>query len=513
MADYFISQTATNGYAVGSDAAAGTSKATAWLTMEKFISTYSAGDTVTINDGTYDHPSSYHSITKSCTIHPENVGMAILTASHQTSRVVNCQPAISGGVYDFDGMVFDGLNTSQMGVNFGDVAGGYTASINNFKAINCNGSSTNGPIAVNATLIVLRGKGLTITGAGTTAGLQARVLTAGSIIDLDGIEVALTGITTPSGSAIWLAATNAGVEARIANVTGSSVHNTGATVSSIVKMENIPGIIEDCHDYVISGTCIAGAPFAIYPSAAVDCITPIVRRNKRIKNLMSGGYLILFGTDSSGAYDNRIINPVSHDNEVSGDAGTMMHGVLFGYCLGGISSHDEFSYVGLPVVMKGQTTAAYVVASKIHHCSTGTSGAIYSKGSVGARFVSALIDMRGYVGYALSSNVDGATVSSDVHFKGNMVIYDADATKVDYVGTGCTATFSWNNYIVPGTVNATTAFVYDGTPAATLAAWGAVHETVYKEDASQEALYRGSNNASWMIGGIEGHLIANRGRL
>ena len=53
-ATYYVSQVATNGYVIGNDSNDGLSKGTAKLTIGSAVTAASAGDTVYLNDGTYN---------------------------------------------------------------------------------------------------------------------------------------------------------------------------------------------------------------------------------------------------------------------------------------------------------------------------------------------------------------------------------------------------------------------------------------------------------------------------
>src|SRR5579872_746335 len=103
MTTYYVSNSADNGYAVGSDANTTTqakNKATAWLTLNHARATASSGDTIIVNSGTYVESSGagYLWLTTPLTYSTDGGNVTIQAASG-TNYVILFAQASQGTVF------------------------------------------------------------------------------------------------------------------------------------------------------------------------------------------------------------------------------------------------------------------------------------------------------------------------------------------------------------------------------------------------------------------------------
>jgi hypothetical protein len=87
MPTKYVSKTATNGYAIGSDANDGSTKALAKLTLEAAITAAAAGDIIVINDGTYT-AATYYDVAKALTINAETDYGVTLKCTGAVAQVI-----------------------------------------------------------------------------------------------------------------------------------------------------------------------------------------------------------------------------------------------------------------------------------------------------------------------------------------------------------------------------------------------------------------------------------------
>src|SRR5689334_21160806 len=103
-AAYYVSKTATNGNAIGTDVNNGTSKSTPFITIKKAVQTVAAGDTVTINDGTYTEIPSLN-FDKGVTYNPETALGVTIKGSNVTTLLT--QATLTSGTLSFGSIIFD----------------------------------------------------------------------------------------------------------------------------------------------------------------------------------------------------------------------------------------------------------------------------------------------------------------------------------------------------------------------------------------------------------------------
>lgn len=147
-ATYYVSATSTNGYGVGSNSYTTTqaqNKATPWLTPEYAHSTMGSGDTIILNDGTYDL-ATYLNVNRSGTWIAENDLMATFRTPTAQSRVINL---IGTGLdVTLEGIVLDANNVTQYNITTSSGAYSYDITLNGVKMLNPTLSFVNIPSAV-----------------------------------------------------------------------------------------------------------------------------------------------------------------------------------------------------------------------------------------------------------------------------------------------------------------------------------------------------------------------------
>ena len=123
MATYYVSNTASNGYAVGSDSnttGQAISKSTPWLTIAHAFSAASTGDTIIVNNGTYVESGANPLVqTKQFNLTAQTNGQVIVRASAGAGTILAILSGSSGSVYT--GIVFDaqGISYDCVSSNYG----------------------------------------------------------------------------------------------------------------------------------------------------------------------------------------------------------------------------------------------------------------------------------------------------------------------------------------------------------------------------------------------------------
>lgn len=534
MTTYYVSKSTANGWAVGVDTNNGTSTATPFLTLEKALNAMGAGDTCIVNDGTY---------TYNVAADPTSTGYWKFQNSGQTVKPLNdyavtLKPAAGQGTgflqnrggaantlgafkFDASGM---GNNASVIyansSVNWGDESRG----INGPWVVNTGAANTGAAFWDGNTIGDTHAYNIRVDNGFGKGAVYAPIISTGSL-DINGLTGSVTNVTVDRCGALYAAGTttNAGwVRVRGCSMTVSS---SASGLSGVLNASNIQYIFENNHGMVFSGTCPNGAVVAAPPiSATVQADNSICRWNSGT-NSAPGHYLFVHGTDGGSANDNTQNYPIVHDNDFTyTGSDTLPHGYVLGSVKGGVVCDNVATGAAIPFLSKLQSERAYFVKNKV--CNLGVysgASALYCKGSI-ATFASNLVPMDAS-NHALfmASNIGDATTATAT-FVGNILQADAGyaVTLAVVVGSGAdasTGVFVGNDYYMPGGVSGTP-FSYGATTYATRALWSAAHELNYEGRmtaasgrVSSTLWESNESNANWMIGGIEGALIAQSGRL
>jgi hypothetical protein len=473
--DYYVSETATNGYIVGVDANAGTSKATAKLTVANAIATSSTGDIIYINSGTYAGAElgagGYSIIAKGITLKAEIAGEVVFQPSVTTAGVRFQGPA--GVTQGLEGIVIDGVNSAAIpnySVLIEDVAGVYTVNI-----VNCD--------VRNATFYLIESTAnelnLTVSNlkASATAPVNTRSIIHGvafaeGAIVIDGVVGEIQNILTAAFHLIHLKATVAGVTASVKNVYANGYIVSTATSTGLhggIYLVNIAdAVIEGCSVNIFGayGSRTASL-YWVTADTTIDTTGAIIRNNRGV-NATTGGYLIVVGSDATSAGNNYTNDARVSLNRVYGSGqSSSVHGIMFGFNQGGIASQNIVGNAGLSLLAK-QSISTFVANLVLHPQSI----ALYAKGSTLTKFTNNTIywDGQDLVTYGAVVGEDSGVNSRFVHFDNNLFIAHNSYVPFVFVNNSQYATFATNHYwtnqrLVPAP------WSYQGTSYATLALW------------------------------------------
>lgn len=505
MTTYYVSQTAANGFGVGSDsnsAALAQNQATPWLTLDKFYSSAVDGDTCIINDGTYTATTIF-AVNKALTYSAFNTGAVVLRSQPAQTTVVST--GISAGkTATFNGLVFDAQNAQNYCHQTDSAA--VTVVWNNCQFIN--------PVLRCVVLAGGAGKyyltGCTISGAATDGGIVHNSPGSGCVVVIDGLTVNMTNITNNAGS-VYLQGAATGATAMIRNVFGTQV-NIGSASFAAIQCSNIsrlfiggPGIGDTAPRMKVVAASAPAACVRVLARSSIATDHPVIKGFRGELATVSDGYGIIVGSDGNlgAAFDQLITDPIITNCDIIGNPNNnTSHGLMVGSQIGGVISSNRIRGFGIPIISKLQITRGLIsYDNDIDLCVSGGAGAIYSKGSSAGsfHFANKLHFSAGYTSQVFQSLKDNATLTLDTGslYAFNTAYSSAQMSAVVLVGGAAdasTATLVMNNYNLAGGVSGSP-FGYQGTTYATLAAWGAAQETTYRVDVptiQEPTFYRNS---------------------
>jgi hypothetical protein len=397
MATYYVSNTASNGYSIGVDTNAGTSKALAVLTFEKALLLATSGsDTIYLNDGTYTAPGSpgFWQLTASITVLPENSGMVTFRGDGiYAVRLFNLSQTTVKNIA-FSNVIFDGVNITNSLFYCAQTTalGTLTFTGTTFKDFThyaLKNVSATGQIKVVATNIVMTGS------SWARGGIYLPTLTAGGV-DIDGLTVTQSGRSSSEGGIVCVQANAAGITASVKNA--NIVSNLHATASANVHygilLQNVPNaLIQDCY-CEISGVGAGSAAADLFAISALTTGLQDSSYGKIIncsgKNATSAGKTARIGTDDDTAATNNQHNyGLISGGTYQGSVGsTTIHGPMLGHGTGGKIEGVTCDYVSIGalgllkvmVVGSGILATPISIGNKATHCN---SSFCYQKGSTG----------------------------------------------------------------------------------------------------------------------------------
>ena len=457
----YVSQTATNGYVVGNNTNNGTSKTTPKLTITGANSAAAPGDTIIVNDGTYNEGVIY--ISKGLTINPETPNAVTITTPSSyvlditptsTAPTVLGQLILAGqGKAQYGMVVRDTSSTSAVTLNGTTISdtlnyainGGTAAHINfsaNSITVNCPNKQGGpaillGPIAAGS--VSIASSTFTLVSSSTSAGNLSVI----SLVGTTGVTASITNnnISTQSGTSGSLGAID------VRNIANAVI--TGNTLS----ITDIAGRLG-----VMDGIVVNAAS-----TNTVDSSNPTIANNT-ITNTESGAgaHLILVGEDASGTSyaHNMVNNALVYGNTVSGAASnkTTLHGIMLGNQSGGEVFKNKVDNVGIGLIAKGQTNGLFH-----DNLVTRAYGQyLRSKASTGTKFYNNTAIMSvGYADTGMMADQDLSTLiySSNIDFRNNIIYSTSTVGNFVSVAATSTATFYNDLYYVP---TSTTPFSYQG---------------------------------------------------
>lgn len=476
---YYVSKTATNGYVVGNDANAGTSKATAKLTVSNAVTTAATNDIIYINDGTYTGTelgaSSYLLLSKGIDFRAEINGNVTFLGAVSTAVARLQGPA--GVTTSFTGIVFDGnVGTSNYSLWVEDTTGAYT--------VNCTSCRFVDPIfyhvyvSSNEATTNLTNCTFSASGAvGTRSYVNATALATGGVT-INGATGTIAKHTTATNGLIDIKATAGGVTASVSNVTATvtldpTLTSTGEHFG--ISIKNVANAVIQNNNVTVQGTpgSRTSAIYRITADAAVSSTGGIIRNNVGY-NLTNGGYLAIIGADATSAGDNQTNSGQITGNTLYGPNSTT-HGAMLGFNRGGIVRGNTIIDAGIGVISKMQTVSGGVGPSWIQGnviINPKTNG-LRCKGSDQTIYAQNTLYWSGAAPtYGILIDNESATNCTSIVVKNNSMTALGALTQFSQVTTGSAATFNNDHWYTDQSLPANT-WVYGASNYGSLAAWEA----------------------------------------
>lgn len=470
---HYVSNSASNGYALGINSGSGASKAAPWLTLEYAISNAPSGSVIQMNNGTYQAATYFNVDGKSLTIQAESKFGVILQAANTQARVIRHASSSSDQTLRIYGVVIDGRSNTTECVGIGTAAS--TATLTT-EIKHCQLKNPAGRFIYATSQKALNLTVSNCSGFGTLSGqylFDIRSHESGLVEILGFVFGQVAATSTAEKAAIWMNSVSGVSTFRASGVSGSV---TSAATGGLhgIKVENVNGaVIERCNLEVSSSVAWAAPIRVCCTNASYNANNAIVRYNT-IRNLGYGGYGILIGSDTTTVGNGRHNDAYVHDNRITGNpsATTAIHGAMIGWGSGGTIENNVIDGCGLATIAKHHTGGLFT-GNVITRAS---SEAIRAKGANGATWDGNTITISsGNAGDGCNVNEDGATYSTGVVISNNVYNIDSAPSSIVNVLAGSDASFDSNRYSVNTTLTGTP-WRYQGTGYASLAAWKAAIE-------------------------------------
>ncbi len=523
MATYYVSNAATNGYAVGSDSnttGQAVSKSTPWLTIAHAMSAASGGDTLILNGCTFVE-TAYLNPGKQLTVKADaGLTATIQDATGSDSRVIHFSQASQGSVLGAAGstIVLDGQNA-----NSGCLT---TDSSNQLSSLTIIGVQAKNFTQYGMRLFknanfVMNDANWSIDVSGCTNATSAAIrLDPGS--SSDAYKIANGKVTGTFASGV---STNAyGIFQANPGAAGGTVSVIGVTCALVcdqatgtqqAMMFNL-GLNHTIQSNTITVTAPNQTSSNLIDGIAVGLSATGLTSSSVLvqKNTVTlpidalgangfGGHGILVGQDGPASagpvgptgYNGAGGVVVSQNTIVGGNHGLLVSWIsgaliwgntLQNGVLGAVDKHGGTNYGG---TYKGTPNVWCGNVINYIQDSTGVNGCLYGKASVGTIFCNnlVLLDAASYQSPAFRVNNDpqGTVVAaSGIVYKNNVVYSSANAPTscVLVANDTSTASFASNDYYSANGV-AANAWSYQGVASNTLGAWqGAQEATAMSAD-------------------------------
>jgi hypothetical protein len=283
-ATYYVSKTATNGYAIGNDSNNGTSKSTPFLSIFKAYSvTVTNQDTIYVNDGAYDgaegvgNVEGFFRLEKGITLLPENAGQVTLTAASGAGLVIYAKLLASAsttiGAFNIDA---GGVGYANGSVYYNPQGAGASLTLNGTSLINQSSYGIYNAYTGNA--YNFYAQNISITGTNVSAHAIYLSGIIGGTIDINGLNLNWTGNTASSIYGIYVNAGATYPAISVKNITGL-VQNSGGVYGVVAR--NIPNaLVENSNITVTSSSLTASSNgILIYADTGKSADGGVIRNN------------------------------------------------------------------------------------------------------------------------------------------------------------------------------------------------------------------------------------------
>lgn len=466
-ATYYISQSTTNGYLIGNDANGCTNQTTdACLTIARGISVSVHGDTVMVNDGTYNQGASSLAVNKNISLLPVTP-LGVTVTSDNTTQTVNISPADDANNLTVGAIIINAQSTAAAAVNINNRSRDITVLFNGTRTVSPTQRHYQDQYIRGTTKYV----DISMTGNLVEHGIWTPTnvaQTAAKKFIIDGLAMDLTGTRVGGPMVVaelrrYSAGVPQDVYAYVSGITGTVTASGLGADSSITVLEidgisngldeeevSSPVIIEDCNFSLIAREATGNSSYGILvqsPNSNAPAHNPVVRNN--IINFYSiKGYGILTGNTLATTYVN---DPAIYGNTVTGEYYPVNspHGIAIGGNSGGLIYKNRVNDVFAGILM-GINQGGHAYYNILHGC-YGT--VLYSKGSgnsVQNKFSNNTVILSDDAGVsregALAVEVQSGINNSNTLFVNNLIFAVDTLSEFVKTGTNQIATFSHNLY-------------------------------------------------------------------
>lgn len=503
-ATYYVSKTATNGYAEGSDSNDGTSTSTPFLTLFRAHAVaVSNQDTVYINDGTYDLADSnasnkYLQITKGITLLPQNANQVTFFATGGGGLVIDAKLGASAsltiGAIKIDAQGFN--NSTKGSVELRPQGVGTSLTLTGTSFINQGGGGVTCSYTTNAYNFTATNVSFTATSTPSDAIRLSGII--GGAVSIDGVTLNWVGASDDIGVYIKAGATSPTVS--IKNVTGSVSNVNGMAYGIYVR--NVPNaLVENSNLTVTSGGVGGSAGIKVSAESGYAADGAIIRNNTVTCQDKTGHCLMLGESVASSTYIATVNNGQIYGNTLTHvdiwDQQDTPHGLTMGmgndYTTGGLVYNNVVSGFN-PNFLAAKCGTTTVYRNNISINGWNIPGGLYAKGSSGMKFYNNTVyNNNGYSGRTFSaiihSNANSPAIltsSNNVVFKNN-IAYDlgssfprtidgslVNGSRFNSVETIGAMAPDYNDYWSVSALDPDLAFVYAGNSYGTFSSWQAL---------------------------------------
>lgn len=250
-----------------------------------------------------------------------------------------------------------------------------------------------------------------------------------------------------------LAATDAGETASVKNLTIAVANDSATTTGYIdgILVTNIPNAVIDSNTITVTGANVGSTGSGCSSCRqvrAIRCYSTgaftsdnCALTNNTITAEAANGQMLAVGYDQTSAGDTYSTNGVISGNKVTCVAsGTSTHGAGVFWSQGGKVFKNEITNCGIALLSKDQPTAGAEFYDNV------VWGAweeyAYAKGSTAPRFLNNGFIVSNTSGTPLVVGIDGATNSTNVQFKNNLVWSPNGYTPTNLVNTASSQTIA-----------------------------------------------------------------------
>lgn len=514
MTTRYVSNSTANGYAVGVNSGAGTSKSAPWLTLAYAIANCTAGDTIVLNDGAYSETTYLNPTKANLIINGEtDYGATFTVTTAGVSARTIYQNASATGL-TLGKIIID--SSGGGGQNFAIQADISTAvpalTIHGTKLKNYLQTAIKGGAHL-ASLVM--DSGWEISGAGTVHCIEMLNGDAGTalVLNIDNGTITNTNMGNVTAGvfcnpAAAMASFNATIGAGVVmNLTAANSANKvdGVYLQSVTVADISPSTINIFNSVTPYGVEIPNSTVLGAPNATSVRVHDIAGNLNSSNLTCTSGANIFIGDDTDVTTNqNKLGGVLVYRNNLSGPT----HGYAFGMISGakgwGNKATDN-SLLGFLIKGGSGTASNQWFGNLCRIKSSATGSHYYCKGASGTGngfYNNTSILDTGFIPSAVYNiTANNALNAANCEYKNNNIYIHDTPTKIAFIDVGQAAVFGNNNYYSEVALPANV-FSYTGTGYNTIAAWTAAQETTATNIAPGFTNFSGSDYSLSSTSGI-----------